>query len=264
MTKEPALRIVESQVRPGRLAGKVALISGAAQGLGAVEAVLFAQEGAKVVVGDIADDLAAGVAAEIVRSGGDARCVHLDVTREDDWSRAVATAEQEFGALHVLVNNAGVAQVPSSIPDLPRAEWDRVLGINLTGMLLGTQAAMPALARAGGGSIINTSSVAGLVASKAVAYGAAKGGIRLMSKATALHGAKENIRCNSIHPGPMDTNFDGVYRNETTLVGTLARIPLGRLARPIEVAYGALYLASDESSFVTGTELIIDGGVTAI
>src|ERR1700691_2369035 len=247
-----------------RLAGKVALISGAAQGRGAVEAAPFAQEGATVVMGDIADELGARVAAEIVQSGARARYVHLDVTREDDWSRAVATAEQEFGSLHVLVNNAGVSQVPSSIPELPRIEWDRVLGVNLTGMLPGTQAAMPALARAGGGSIVNTSSIAGLVASRAIAYAAAKGGVRLMSKATALHGAKDNIRCNSIHPGPMDTSFDGIYRNETTLVGTLARIPLGRLARPIEVAYGALYLAADESSFVTGTELIIDGGVTAI
>lgn len=248
----------------GRLDGKVALISGAAQGLGAVEATLFAREGATVVLGDIADVPAAAVVAEIAEAGGVATYVHLDVTDESEWAAAVATAEREFGSLDVLVNNAGVAQVPSSVPDLPRAEWDRVLGINLTGMFLGAQAAMPAMARSGGGSIINTSSIAGLVASRAIAYGAAKGGVRLLTKGLALHGAADKIRCNSVHPGPMDTNFDGIYRNEKTLVTTLGRIPLGRLAQPIEVAYGVLYLASDESSFVTGTELIIDGGVTAI
>jgi NAD(P)-dependent dehydrogenase (short-subunit alcohol dehydrogenase family) len=247
-----------------RLDGKVALISGAARGLGAAEAALFAREGAKVVLGDLVDDGGRAVAADIAAAGGQAEFVHLDVTDAGQWQLAVAAAEQRFERLDILVNNAGIAQHPAPVEELPPQEWERVLGVNLTGQFLGIQAAIPALRRAGGGSIINTSSVAGLVASRAVAYGASKGGVRLMTKSVALQGAEYGIRCNCVHPGPIDTEFDGPFRNESTLPRTLARIPLGRLARPLEIAYGVLYLASDESSFVTGTELIIDGGITAI
>ena len=165
-----------------RLDGKVALISGAARGLGAAEASLFAREGAKVVLGDLIDDEGHALASEIVAAGGEAEFVHLDVTDAGQWQLAVAAAEQRFERLDILVNNAGVAQHPAAAEQLPRHEWDRVLEVNLTGQFLGIQAAMPALRRAGGGAIVNTSSVAGLVASRAVAYGASKGGVRLMTK----------------------------------------------------------------------------------
>lgn len=247
-----------------RLAGKVALISGGARGLGAEEAALFAREGAAVVVGDILDAAGARVAEDINRAGGRALFTHLDVTVLSQWHSAVAAAEREYGALNVLVNNAGVAQRPASIDDLGEDEWGRVISVNLTGMFLGTKAVLPALRRAGGGSIINTSSIAGLVGSKAIAYGAAKGGVRLMTKATAIQCGTDGIRCNSLHPGPIDTDFDGEFRTPASLQVTLGRIPLGRLARPLEIAYAALFLASDASSFVTGSELVVDGGVTSV
>ena len=247
-----------------RLAGKVALISGAARGLGAAEAALFASEGAAVILGDVLDDAGRATAATIEKQGGRVLFVHLDVTKEAEWRAAVEAAERTFGKLNVLVNNAGVAQRPSTIDELPEAEWDRVLSVNLKGMFLGIKAALPALRRAGGGSIVNTSSIAGLVGSKAIAYGSAKGGVRLMTKATAIQCAQDGIRCNSVHPGPTETDLDGPYRTPESLVVTLKRIPLNRLAQPVEIANGVLFLASDESSFMTGSELVMDGGVTAV
>ena len=245
----------------GRLDGKVAIVSGAARGLGAAEAAVFVKEGARVILGDILDDAGKATADAL---GPSATYVHLDVTSADDWHKAVDTAEKRFGGLHILVNNAGVAQVPGGIEETSAAEWHRVLAVNLDGTFLGTKAAIPALRRSGGGSIINTSSVAGLVGSKAVAYGAAKGGIRLFTKSIAVQHAKDNIRCNSIHPGSMDTEI--VRQSLPTgdaLAARLKMIPMGRLVKPEEVALGVLYLASDESSFVTGSELVIDGGLTA-
>jgi NAD(P)-dependent dehydrogenase (short-subunit alcohol dehydrogenase family) len=248
----------------GRLAGKVVLISGAARGLGEREAELFAREGARLVLGDINDEGGSAVARRIQAAGGEAVYVHLEVTAESDWAAAVATAERHFGRLDVLVNNAGVAQQPGGIEDTTVDEWNRVVSINLTGTFLGSRAAVPAMRRAGGGSIVNTSSVAGLVASKAVAYGASKGGVRLLTKSIAIQHAKEGIRCNSVHPGSMDTDI--VRQSLPTpeaLANRVKSIPLGRLARPEEVAYAVLYLASDEAAYVTGSELVIDGGLTA-
>jgi NAD(P)-dependent dehydrogenase (short-subunit alcohol dehydrogenase family) len=248
-----------------RLSGKVALISGGARGQGAVEAKLFAREGAKVVFGDILDDEGRHVEEEIRTEGGIAIYVHLDVTRAQDWQRAVQTAESRYGRLDILVNNAGIA-IRGTIEETSEADWDRIMAINLKGVFLGTKCALPAMRRAGGGSIINISSGAGIAPAPgtSAAYAATKGGVRIFSKATAVQHAKDHIRCNSVHPGPVDTPMVRGPRTEPARLEELtARVPLGRLGTSEEIAYGVLYLASDESSYVTGSELVIDGGRTA-
>jgi NAD(P)-dependent dehydrogenase (short-subunit alcohol dehydrogenase family) len=248
-----------------RLAGKVALISGGARGQGAVEAKLFTQEGAKVVFGDILDEQGTQVEEEIHAQGGDATYVHLDVTRAQDWQRAVLTAESRHGRLDILVNNAGIA-IRGTIEETTEADWDRIMAINLKGVFLGTKYALPAMRRAGGGSIINISSGAGIAPAPgtSAAYAATKGGVRLFSKATAVQHAKDHIRCNSVHPGPIDTPMvRGTHTPPARLDELVGRVPLGRLGTSEEIAYGVLYLASDESSYVTGSELVIDGGRTA-
>jgi NAD(P)-dependent dehydrogenase (short-subunit alcohol dehydrogenase family) len=248
-----------------RLAGKVALISGGARGQGAVEAKLFAQEGAKVVFGDLLDDAGKHVEEEIRAQNSEAIYVHLDVTRAQDWQRAVLTAESRYGKLDILVNNAGIA-IHGTIEETSEADWDRIMAINLKGVFLGTKYAIPAMRRAGGGSIINISSGAGIAPAPgtSAAYAATKGGVRIFSKATAVQHAKDNIRCNSVHPGPIDTPMvRGPQTDPARLVELTGRVPLGRLGTSEEIAYGVLYLASDESSYVTGSELVIDGGRTA-
>jgi len=248
-----------------RLAGKVALISGGARGMGAVEARLFAQEGARIVIGDILEADGAAVAAGIGAKGGEAVFVRLDVTSESDWERAVATAERRFGKLDVLVNNAGVGGA-GRLEDTTAAEWDRVMDVNAKGVFLGTKAAIPALRRAGGGSIVNISSQLGLVGmdDSSPQYQASKGAVRLLTKLTAVQYAKERIRVNSVHPGPVVTPMTERRRADPDVYKRMvSRIPLGRYGEPDEVAYGVLYLASDEAAFVTGSELVIDGGWTA-
>src|SRR6267143_2139229 len=249
----------------GRLNGKVALISGGARGQGACEAKMFCREGAHVVFGDVLDAEGQATEAAIRAVGGEATYVHLNVTSEADWRAAVATAERLYGHLHILVNNAGIL-LRKSIEETTEDDWDRIMAVNVKGVFLGTKYAIPAMRRAGGGSIINISSTAGLVGSPygSSAYTATKGAVRLFTKATAVQHAKENIRCNSVHPGPIDTEMmrdvlgDAALREER-----LRRIPLGRAGTTADIAYGVLYLASDESSFVTGSELVIDGGSTA-
>jgi NAD(P)-dependent dehydrogenase (short-subunit alcohol dehydrogenase family) len=248
-----------------RLAGKVALISGGARGQGAVEARLFTQEGARVVFGDILDEQGKHVEAEIRAKGGDATYVRLDVTRAQDWQRAVQSAESQYGKLDILVNNAGIA-IHGSIEETSEDDWDRIMAINLKGVFLGTKYAIPAMRRAGGGSIINISSGAGIAPAPgtSAAYAATKGGVRIFSKATAVQHAKDHIRCNSVHPGPIDTPMvRGPQTDPARLAELTGRVPLGRLGTSEEIAYGVLYLASDESSYVTGSELVIDGGRTA-
>ncbi len=248
-----------------RLAGKVALISGAARGMGAVEARLFAREGARVVLGDVLDAEGRAVEADIRGAGGEAVAVRLDVTREADWTAAVDAAERRFGKLDVLVNNAGVGG-PGRVEDVTLAEWNRVMDVNSTGVFLGTRAAIVAMRRAGGGSIVNISSQLGLVGvdNSSPQYQASKGAVRLLTKATAIQYAKDRIRVNSVHPGPIVTPMTEARRRDPASYAlTVSRIPLGRYGEPEEVALGVLYLASDEASFVTGAELVIDGGWTA-
>ena len=253
-----------------RLDGKVALISGGARGQGAVEASLFAREGAKVVIGDLLEDEGKQVEAQINESGGQCLFVRLDVTSQADWEQAVQATVSRFGKLNVLVNNAGVGTargpdgVAATIEELGEDQWDRVMDVNAKGVFLGTRSAIPELRKAGGGSIINISSVAGLVGGPTTVYGASKGAVRLFTKTTAIQYAGEGIRANSVHPGVIETAMTAnMLANEDQRESSIARHPLGRVGRPEEVAYGVLYLASDESSFVTGSELVIDGGLTA-
>jgi 3alpha(or 20beta)-hydroxysteroid dehydrogenase len=249
----------------GRLDGKVALISGGSRGQGATEAKLFAREGAKVVLGDILDAAGRKVEAEIRAADGEATYVPLDVTNEDQWRAAVDTAVQRYGRLDILVNNAGIL-LRKSIETMTVEEWDRIMAVNLKGVFLGTKHAIPAMRRAGGGSIINISSTAGLVGSPgdSSAYTATKGGVRLFTKATAIQHAKDNIRCNSVHPGPIATDMiRDTLENPELWAQRLRRLPMGRAGTTEDVAYGVLYLASDESSYMTGGELVIDGGTTA-
>ncbi len=248
-----------------RLAGKVALISGGARGMGAVEARLFAKEGARVVLGDVLEAEGKTVQEEIRAAGGEATFVTLDVTREADWEGAVVTTERLYGRLDVVVNNAGIGG-GNRIEDTTLEQWERIMAVNATGVFLGTRAAIPALRRAGGGSIVNISSQLGLVGTdnSSPQYQASKGAVRLLTKATAIQYAKEGIRANSVHPGPIVTAMTERRRADPEQHRLmLSRIPLGRYGRPEEVALGVLYLASDESSFVTGSELVIDGGWTA-
>ena len=247
----------------GRLDGKVALISGGARGQGAAEAQLFAREGAKVVFGDILDAQGRQVEADIRAAGGEATYVHLDVTNEASWRAAVDTAVSRYGALHVLVNNAGI-YIRKRLEETTEDDLDQSLAVNVKGVFLGVKQALPAMRRAGGGAIINISSTAGLMGNPTGSpiYTTSKGAVRLFTKATAMQHARENIRCNSVHPGPIDTAMlDEVAGGRSE--GMLGRVPLGRVGTVEDIAYGVLYLASDESSFVTGSELVIDGGMTA-
>ena len=247
-----------------RLEGKVILITGGARGQGEAEARLFAEEGAKVVIGDVLDQEGTKVAADIAEAGGDAVYVHLDVTSEDEWRRAIGTTISSFGKLDVLVNNAGIWR-RGFAADESLEQWNTVMDINAKGVFLGTKLAIPEMRKAGGGSIINISSTAGLVGSdSSTAYSASKGAVRLFTKATAVQYAGEGIRANSLHPGPIDTvMYDEVRPDPESRREAIARIPLNRLGSPRDIAYGALFLASDESSFMTGAELVIDGGSTA-
>jgi NAD(P)-dependent dehydrogenase (short-subunit alcohol dehydrogenase family) len=249
----------------GRLDGKVALISGGAKGQGATEARMFVREGASVVFGDILDDEGKKLEAELRAAGGQATYVHLNVTRADDWRAAVATTVQAYGKLNVLVNNAGIL-FRASIEDTKEEDWDRIMAINVKGVFLGTKAVIPAMRQAGGGSIINISSVAGLVGSpqNTAAYSATKGAVRIFTKSTAIQHAKDKIRANSVHPGPIETDMiKDVLANQAAWEARLRRLPMQRAGKPEDVAYGVIYLASDESSYVTGSELVIDGGCTA-
>ena len=249
----------------GRLDGKVALISGGARGQGAEEARLMAEEGAKVVFGDLLDDQGKQVEASITEAGLEATYVHLDVTRESEWQSAVETAVGKYGGLHVLVNNAGIL-IRKSIEDTSEEDWDRIMAVNVKGVFLGTKHAIPAMRNSGGGFIVNISSTAGLVGSPegSASYTATKGAVRLFTKATAIQHAKDGIRCNSVHPGPIDTEMiRDTITDPDRWAARLRRLPMGRVGTAADIAYGVLYLASDEASFVTGTELVIDGGTTA-
>ena len=247
-----------------RLQGKVVLITGGARGQGAAEARLFAHEGAKVVIADVLDADGLAVAAEIAELGGEARYLHLDVTDEDQWRQAVQETVEAYGKLDVLVNNAAIWR-RGFVAEESSEQWDDILDINAKGVFLGTKAALPEMRKAGGGSIVNISSTAGLAGSRtSSAYSASKGAVRLFTKSTAVQYGAEGIRANSIHPGPIDTAMgDQVWPDADSREEVIERTVLKRIGRPEDIANGALFLASDESSFMTGSELVIDGGLTA-
>ena len=248
-----------------RLENKVALISGGARGMGAVEAKLFAREGAKVVIGDVLEDEGKQTESEINEAGGQCLFVRLDVTSEENWNQSVAATVARFGKLDILVNNAGIFPL-GNVEDTTVEMWDRVMAINGKGVFLGTKAVIPEMRKVGGGSIINLSSVAGLIGSaRAAAYGATKGAVRIFTKSTAVQYAKEGIRANSVHPGIIDTpmTVPTILVDNASREAQMERTPLGRLGQSEDVANGVLFLASDESSFMTGSELVIDGGLAA-
>jgi NAD(P)-dependent dehydrogenase (short-subunit alcohol dehydrogenase family) len=247
-----------------RLAGRVALISGAARGQGAAEALLFAREGAAVVLGDVLVEQGEQVAREIVAAGGRAVFLPLDVTREDDWSRAVALAEERFGRLDVLVNNAGILGRPG-ILDTTLELWQHVIAVNQTGPFLGMRAAIPAMRRAGGGSIVNISSALAVVGyGESASYTAAKGALTALTRTVAVELAREQIRVNVVHPGVIDTPMvdDAMGDDQAARDAQRDVAPMRRVGGADEIAYAVLYLASDEASFVTGASVAVDGGLT--
>jgi NAD(P)-dependent dehydrogenase (short-subunit alcohol dehydrogenase family) len=246
-----------------RLAGKVALITGAASGMGQSEAIIFAKEGAKVVVADVLETEGRRVADSL---GGAGHFVHLDVTSEPAWQKAIEAARKDFGKLDVLVNNAGISGTFD--PDtLSTSAWDRLMDVNAKGVFLGMKHAIPMMEEAGGGAIVNISSVSGFVGQKGIhmAYNASKGAVRLMTKSAAVQYARSGIRVNSVHPGVLPAmrsskaTADPAFREKM-----LAGVPMRREGRVEEVAYAVLFLASDEASYITGTELVVDGGWLAV
>jgi len=254
-----------------RVAGKVVLVTGAGLGLGRASSLLLASEGAKLVVSDIDEGLAGDTAAEIVKAGGEALALRHDVSKPEDWPTVIAAIEQRFGRLDVLVNNAGIA-IAKNIEDTTLAEWRRTMAINLDGVFLGCQEGIKLMKKSGGGSIINLSSIDGIIGeADLAAYCASKGGVRTLTKAVAVHCAERRyaIRCNSIHPGYIWTpQTENYLRDLGTLeqekAKALSRHPIGFLGEPADIAYMVLYLASDESKFVTGSEMVVDGGYLAV
>lgn len=234
--------------------------------MGAAEGRLFAREGAKVVLCDITDREGEKVAAEIVREGGDALYIHLDVTSAEDWRRAVEVTVNRYGKLNVLVNNAGIS-IMNPLLETDEETWDKVMEVNAKGAFLGTKASIPAMKVAGGGSIINIASLAALVGvvTGGSAYPASKGAVRSFTRATALQHARDNIRCNVVFPGLIAETGTSVEAVTDPAISEMiiSETPLGRFGRPDDIAYLVLYLASDESSFATGSEFVIDGGRTA-
>lgn len=252
-----------------RVKGKVAIITGAASGLGKATARLLAEEGAKVVVGDINEDKGIETVDEIRRDGGEAVFMKLDVSSEQDWREVIKKTMAEFGKLDVLVNNAGVMLI-KKIEEMTLDEWHWLLGVHVDGVFLGTKHAVGAMKQSGGGSIINMSSAAGIVGTpdNTAAYCTAKGAIRLFTKAAAIEFSKAvydyNIRVNSVHPGVIETPMTRAMLEDETVRKNIEQVhPIGKIGEPKDIAYAVLYLASEESRMATGTELVIDGGWTA-
>lgn len=255
--------------RTGRVAGKVALVTGGASGIGAESARRLAREGAALTITDLNDVAGEALVGEILDAGGQAIFVRHDVTSEDDWAAAVAATVARFGRLDVLLNNAGIAITGQTLMTHSLETWRRTLSVNLDGVFLGLRHAGPAIAESGGGSVINVSSIMGKVASPgAAAYCASKGGVLMLTKAAALEWAPLNIRVNSLHPGYIETPLVSNILREVEDGNAvrdllISRHALGRLGAPREIADAVVFLASDESSFMTGSELVVDGGYTA-
>lgn len=247
----------------GRLEGKVVIITGAANGMGATEASLFAKEGAKVVATDVQTEPLKKVVQEIKNNGGEAKAFEHNVTSEEEWKNVIAETVKAYGQIDVLVNNAGVSS-PKTIANMEMDEWNKVMNINLNGCVIGMKYVIPEMQKAGGGSVINVSSIGGLVGMAGTSpYTAAKGALRSLSKSAAVDYAKDTIRVNSLHPGIIQTPMTAPsMEHAMEYYKTFTQLPY--LGKPEDVAYGALFLASDESRFMTGSELVIDGGWTAL
>ncbi len=251
-----------------RLKGKVALITGAGSnpGLGYTTAIRFAEEGAKLAITDI-DEKALGMCEAAIREiGAEVIAFYQDVTSEDGWREAMEKISSTYGRLDVLVNNAGIA-ILKPIEELSLADYEKQMLVNMTSVFMGTKAAIPLMRASGGGSVVNMSSMGGLVGIPTLgAYGPSKGGVRLFSKTVAIECAPDKIRCNSVHPGVIDTNMqNGPKQDNPEQFEALSEaIPLGCLGEPLDVAECVVFLASDESKYVTGTELVVDGGLTAM
>jgi NAD(P)-dependent dehydrogenase (short-subunit alcohol dehydrogenase family) len=247
----------------GRLSGKVAIITGAALGMGAAEAKLFAGEGAKVVATDIQEGPLRQVIEEINAAGGEAVGLKHNVASEEEWKHVVQEAVERFGKVDILVNNAGISST-KTIADIEIAEWNRVMDINLTGCVLGMKYCIPEMQKAGAGSVVNISSIGGIVGMAGSSpYTAAKGALRALSKSAAVEYAKQQIRVNSVHPGIIVTPMtEPSMKDAMPYYQTFTQLPY--FGQPMDVAYGVLFLASDESRFMTGSELVIDGGWTAL
>jgi NAD(P)-dependent dehydrogenase (short-subunit alcohol dehydrogenase family) len=250
-----------------RLEGKTALITGAGSGIGRETAMLFASEGAAVLVADIEDHAGGDTVSAIERAGGRAAYVHADVSRAADCERMIASAEQEFGRLDVLFNNAGIMHGrDDDAVSTDEAVWDVTMNVNAKGVFLGCKYGIPALRRGGGGSIINTASFVALLgaATPQIAYTASKGAVLALTRELAVVHARENIRINALCPGPLRTELLMKFLDtEAKKQRRLVHIPMGRFGTAVEIARAALFLASDDSSFVTGTEFLVDGGITA-
>jgi NAD(P)-dependent dehydrogenase (short-subunit alcohol dehydrogenase family) len=247
-----------------RVQGKVAIITGGAHGMGAEEVRLFAREGARVVIADILEEDGRHLAAEVQQTGAEAMFVRVDVTSESDWQRVVESTVARFGKLDILVNNAGLSSTSETDP-MNTDGWRRIMEVNATGVFLGTKYAIPVMQQAGGGAIVNISSIMGFVGGEAghPAYHASKGAVRIFTKATAVKYGPDGIRANSVHPGFMPPMRSARPRDDASVQRLVDWTPLRRIGKPLEVAYGVLFLASDEASFITGTELVIDGGFIA-
>jgi NAD(P)-dependent dehydrogenase (short-subunit alcohol dehydrogenase family) len=248
-----------------RLLNKVSLITGAGAGIGAEIARRFAEEGATVLIGDLDAVAGEATAATITRGGGRARFVPLDVTREESWRRAIDGIRTAEGRLDVLVNNAGITKrIP--ITEMPLEEFEAVMAVNVRGVFLGIKHALPLMKEQGGGSVVNMASIAGLVGHKFTneTYTTSKGAVTLLTKSVAVRHARDNIRCNSIHPCTVDTPMvRELFKDPEKQRERLDEVPLGRLATARDVANAALFLASDDASFITGAALPVDGGLTA-
>jgi NAD(P)-dependent dehydrogenase (short-subunit alcohol dehydrogenase family) len=252
-----------------RVVGKVAIVTGGGLGIGRATATLLAKEGAKVAVTDILDDEGAAVAKDIRDSGGEASFWHMDVTKEEEVRSVFADICERLGGIDILVNNAGIAGVDKPTHEITGDEWDRVMRVNVKGVFLCTKHAVPVMKSAGRGSIVNLSSIYGIISAPDLpAYHASKGAVRLMTKTDALLYARDNIRVNSVHPGFIWTPLveDLARESEEGLEAFREHLdelhPIGQVGQPEDVAYGVLYLASEESKFMTGSELVIDGGYT--
>jgi NAD(P)-dependent dehydrogenase (short-subunit alcohol dehydrogenase family) len=251
----------------GRLAGKVALITGAGSGMGRAAAELFAGEGAKVVVTDVVDDAGNATVAAVRAAGGDAAYVRADVSKAADCEAMVQCATDTYGGLHVLYNNAGIFPADDGgVLDTPESTWEKVMEINLKGVWLGCRAGIPAMIASGGGSIVNVASFVAIVgaATAQIAYTASKGGVLSMTREIAVEYARQGIRANSLCPGPIQTPLlEELLSDPERRARRMVHIPMGRLGRAEELAKAALFLASDDASFMTGAQLVVDGGITA-